>query len=217
MPTIPTNAALRTLPALGVLPVIATTTHAAGTVAVDDLISQITSKDDGVRGPAWQGAARYGAPAVKPLAAAMSDDDFETARSAKRALWVIVRHAGRPGAAREAQAVTKEILSLLGATSAGVRREALWMLSEIASDDGIAPMAALLTDQEVRDDALCALLRFPGRKATSALAAAFKRAPEDFKFALAEALRKRGEKVAGYPSQKLVPSRKTTVTHPPPA
>jgi hypothetical protein len=81
------------------------------------------------------------------------------------------------------------------------------MLSEIGGDDAVAPMAALLTDKDVREDARCALMRLPGRKATAALKSAFDRAPEEFKFALAESLRARGEKVNGYPSQKLVPTR----------
>jgi len=34
-----------------------------------------------------------------------------------------------------------------------VRREVLWMLSEIGDGDAIAPMAALLTDKDVREDA----------------------------------------------------------------
>jgi len=45
-------------------------------------------------------------------------------------------------------------------------------------------------------------MRLPGSQVTAALRSAFGRAPEEFKFALAESLRQRGEKVAGYPSQK---------------
>ncbi len=188
---------------------------AAAAASVDDLVTRITSKDDAVRGPAWQGAAPYGAAAVKRLAAVMSDADFEIARSAKRALWVIVRHAGRPGAAKEASAVAKELLTLLPNSATPVRREALWMLSEIGGDDAIQPMAALLTSTDLRADALCALMRLPGRKATATMKTAFASAPEDFKYALADALRKRGETVKGYPSQKRVPNRPTTVTHAP--
>lgn len=190
---------------------------AASAPPVDELLAKIRSTDDAVRGPAWQGAAPYGAAAVKPLAGVMSDANFEIARSAKRALWVIVRHAGRPGAAREAQAVAKEVASLLPSGSAAVRREALWMLSEIGSDDSITAISALLSDNDVRADALAALMRLPGRKSTAAIKTAFSSAPEEFKFALADALRRRGEKVSGYPSQKLVPTQKTTVTHQPPA
>jgi HEAT repeat protein len=156
-------------------------------------------------------AKTFGAPAVKPLAAVMTGDDFETARSAKRALWRIVRHAGRPGAATEAKAVTGQLIPLLTASPAPVKREVLWMLSEIAGDEAVPPMAALLSDSEVRDDARCALTRMPGSKATAALSTALRSAPEDFKYALADSLRARGGKIAGYPSRKLVPTKQTSV------
>ena len=191
----------------GAATVIGSASHAAEVVSVSDLVARIKSTDDKVRGPAWQGAGPVGAPAVKPLAAVMTDPDFEISRSAKRALYKIVRHAGRPGAKKEAQAVEKELIPLLQNSAVPVRREVLWMLSEIGGDDAVAPMAALLTDKEVREDARCALMRLPGRKATVALKSAFGSASEEFKFALAESLRARGEKVSGYPSQKLVPAR----------
>ncbi len=191
----------------GAVSVIAGASHAAEAVSVTDLVARIKSTDDKVRGPAWQGAGPAGAPAVKPLTALMTDPDFEISRSAKRALYKIVRHAGRPGAKKEAQAVEKELIPLLQNSAVPVRREVLWMLSEIGGDDAVAPTAALLTDKEVREDARCALMRLPGRKATAALKSAFGSASEEFKSALAESLRARGEKVSGYPSQKLVPSR----------
>jgi len=178
---------------------------------VGEFIARIKSDDDAVRGPAWQGAAPLGAPAIGPLGEVMTDERFEVARSAKRALWKIVRHAGRPWARKEAAAVEKELLKLLKSPAPAVRREALWMLSEIGAEQAVNSMAALLKDPEAREDARCALLRLPGRAVASALRKAFAQAPENFKFALAEALRARGEKVEGYPSQKLTPSRPTSI------
>ena len=70
----------------GAATAIASASHAAEAASVDDLVAKIKSTDDKVRGPAWQGAGPVGAPAVKPLAAVMTDADFEIARSAKRAL-----------------------------------------------------------------------------------------------------------------------------------
>lgn len=180
--------------------------------SIADLIASLTNTDDAVRGPAWQGAAAFGAEAVKPLAGVMVHPDFEIARSARRALWVVVRHAGRPAAAKEAQAVTKELLALLAGSPPGVQRELVWMLSEIAGDDAIGPMSALLANPTLRQDALSALQRLPGVKVTRALSFAFGNVPEDFKSAVADALRNRGETVKGYPSQKLVPTRGTQVT-----
>ena len=202
---------LKTPALVGTAAVLASVSHAAEAASVDDLVAKIKSPDDKVRGPAWQGAGPAGAPAVKPLAALMTDADFEVARSAKRALYKIVRHAGRPGAQKEAAAVEKELIPLLKSEAVPVRREVLWMLSEIGGPDAIAPMAALLSDKEVREDARCALTRLPESQATQALKSAFDSAPEEFKFALAESLRQRGETVNGYPTQKLKPSRPTTV------
>jgi HEAT repeat protein len=179
--------------------------------AVDDWVSKIKSPDDKVRGPAWQGAAAVGVPAIKPLAEVMSNPDFEVARSAKRALWIIVRHAGRPGAEAECKAAQAVLIPLLKGQPAPVRKEVLWMLSEIGDQDAVSPMSALLMDVEVREDARCALTRMPFPHATAALQSALKGAPEDFQPALAESLRARGEAVANPPSQKLKPVKQTSL------
>jgi hypothetical protein len=184
--------------------------------SVAELITRIQSPDEAVSGPAWQGAQTYGAAAIQPLAELLANADFEVARKAQRALCKITRHAGRPGAAQEAKAAETALIALLRHEKPAVRREALWLLSEIASDRAVRPMAALLTDEQAREDARCALMRLPGTRATAALRAAFRAAPEQFKYALADSLRRRGLRVEGYPSQKLVPSRPTTVTPLPP-
>jgi len=183
----------------------------ADAAAVETLIAEIQSPDDKVRGAAWQGAAPLGAAAVTPLTTLIVHQDFEIARAAKRALWRIVRHAGRPGAGKERKAVQAELVALLGSAPATVGREALWMLSEIADDNVVQVIAGKLADVEVREAARCALERMPGSKATRALDKAVKTAPEDFRPALANSLRVRGHDIRGYPSQKLKPSRQTSV------
>ena len=163
--------------------------------ALNQLIADIQSPGDAVRGPAWQSAAPFGAPAVKPLAAVMADPDFEIARAAKRALWKIVRHAGRPKAEKERRAVQVELLSLLPTPPVPVRCEIVWMLSEIGDSDAVGPLAAMPTNATVREAARCALERMPTSSATRALKKAFESAPEDFRPALANSLRVRGSKV----------------------
>jgi HEAT repeat protein len=183
----------------------------AAAAAAADLVTRIRSQDDDVRGDAWQKAGPAGAPAVQPLAALLTDSNFEVARSAKRAMWQIVHYAGRPEANAEAKAVETALIPLLKHSAPVVRREALWMLSEVGSDAAVVPMAALLADAALREDARCALQRIPGDKSLQALRDGLKSAPEDFRHALAESLRKRGEKVDGYPSRKLVPTRTAKV------
>ena len=175
------------------------------------LIDRIRSPDEIESGAAWQSAGRYGAAAVKPLGELMTDPDFELARKAKRALYRVVRYSGYPWAGKQRAAVERELIRLLKTAPAPVRRDIVWMLSEIGSRRAVSPIAALLTDKEVREDARCALTRHADPKAITALRSALATAPEDFKYALAESLRQLGQVVEGYPSRKLVPSAQTTV------
>lgn len=184
-----------------------TVARASSHDGVGELIAAIQSTDDAVRGKALQSSATAGSRAVPLLGALLTHTHFEVARSARRALYRIVRHAGRPGAEIESKAVSGELVRLLANDSVTIRREALWLLSEIGDESAIAPMADQLKDAALREDARCALMRLPGKKATDALQSAFADAPEDFKFALAESLRARGVRVEGYPSAKRRPAR----------
>ena len=181
---------------------------------IPGLIERIKNPDDAISGAAWQNAGPYGAPAVGPLALLMADGDFELARKARRALSRVVRHASHPTAVRERRAVEGELILVLGSSPSRVRSQLVWMLSEIGSARAVKPIAALLADKELREDARCALTRLPSRSAVTALKSAFVAAPGDFKPALAESLRQRGERVAAYPSRKLVPTAQTSVKLP---
>jgi len=191
---------------------MAQTADTARGQGVDELIAGIKSAGDKERTEAWQSAGEVGAPAVKPLAKVMTDNDLEVARAAKRALWKIVRYTGRPGANKERRAVETELVELLGDDQpVAVRREVLWMLSEIGARNSIKPIARLLRNEGLREDARMALERIPTKRAVQALKAGFEKAPEDFKINMAQSLRNRGEEVDGYPCQKLVPTKKTDV------
>ena len=198
--------------AAGAAGVTAHTASAAQAQGVDELIAGIKSSSDKERTEAWQSAGEVGATAVNPLAKVMTDDDLEVSRAAKRALWKIVRHTGRPGANRERRAVETELTGLLGrGKPVAVRREVLWMLSEIGARISIKPIAGLMMNKDLREDARMVLERIPGKRAVTTLKATFEKAPENFKPNIAQSLRKRGEEVAGYPCQKLVPTKKTDV------
>ena len=187
-------------------------TSTAQAQGVDELIAGIKSDSADKRTESWQSAGEVGAPAVKPLATVMTDDNLEVARAAKRALWKIVRHTGRPKANKEKKAVETELTELLGKDQpVAVQREVLWMLSEIGARNSIKPIARLIRNEELREDARMALERIPGKRAVTTLKAGFEKAPEDFKPNIAQSLRKRGEEVDGYPCKKLVPMKKTDV------
>lgn len=175
---------------------------------VNRLIKRLQSPDAETRAEAWQGAGDIGAPAIQPLALVMTDSDLEVARAANRAMWKIVRHTGRPGAVNAKQAVVMKLCGLLGADQpVSVRRDVIWMLSEIGGMRAIRPLAELLSDEHLREDARMALERIPIKRAVQALKAGFETAPEDFKPNLAQSLRNRDVEVEGYPCAKLVPTK----------
>ena len=207
-----TNSLKKVSLAAGAVGVMAQMTSTAQAQGVDELIAGIKSDSADKRTESWQSAGEVGAPAVKPLATVMTDDNLEVARAAKRALWQIVRYTGRPKANKERRAVETELTELLGKDQpVAVQREVLWMLSEIGARNSIKPIARLMRNEELREDARMAIERIPGKRAVTTLEAGFEKAPEDFKPNIAQSLRKRGEEVDGYPCKKLVPMKKTDV------
>lgn len=185
---------------------------AASKKGVADLIGKIKDSSAEVRTKAWQEAGEAGAAAVNALAEVMTDKDMEVARAAKRALWQIVHYTGRPGADQEKQAVAGKLAGLLGDDRpVAVRREVLWMLSEVGRKKAVEPIAGLLANKELREDARMVLERIPDKSSVAALRAGFKAAPDDFKPSLAQSLRNRGGKVRGYECVKLVPTKQTSI------
>ncbi|MHC4583567.1 MAG: HEAT repeat domain-containing protein [Planctomycetota bacterium] len=185
---------------------------AARNKGVYNLMSGIRDDDAKVRTEAWQSAGQVGAPAVKPLARVMTNKDLEVARAAKRGLWKVVRHAGRPGAGKMKGEVSDRLVELLGDDQpVPVRREVLWMLSEIGNRKSVKSIAALLSDAELREDARMALQRIPTKAALAALRAALINATDDFKLNIAQSLRQRGVEVPGLDCVKLIPTKKTNV------
>lgn len=186
--------------------------NAADNQSIEEAIAKIKGQDDKARAAGWQSAAQLGAPAVKPLAALLADPEIEVTRTAKRALLKIVRHAGRPGASQEREAVVTELIPLLAKSApTEARRELMWMLSELGGDESVEPVAAMLSEPELREDARMVLQRIPGDKALAALKAGLAGAPDDFKPNIAVSLRQRGVQVEGYPSRRLVPTKSTSV------
>ena len=181
-------------------------------LTLEKLIEQIQSTDDALRAAARDNAGPVGARAVLPLAKLAAGGELEIARAAQRAIQNIVYYAGRPGAEGEAKAVAAELLKLLGDSQPlQLRRDVLWLTWQIAGEEAVAPVAALLANAELREDARMALERLPGEKATAALQAALATAAAADKPALAHSLRVRGVETPGVPDLRLKPTKKTAV------
>jgi hypothetical protein len=190
-------------------------------LTVKQLIARLEDRDAEVRAAAVQNAGKLGAAAVIPLAKLMAEteeepDQLEVGRAAKRALWAIVRHVGRPGADNERRAVEGRLCRLLYGRQVAVGREVLWMLSEIGGDEAVAAIReipGILEDTDIRDDARCAVERIPGEAAKWALLDGLEASTDDFRLALAHSMRVHGVEVdeKKYPPQKLIPTKQTKV------
>jgi hypothetical protein len=148
-------------------------------LTLDVLLKDIQSSNDTERAAARDNAGAVGASAVLPLAKIAVSGELEIARAAKQAIQNIVYHAGRPGAEGEASAVAAELLKLLDDSQPlQFRRDVLWMTWQIAGEEAVGPVAALLANPDLNEDARMALERLPGQKATAALQAALATADE---------------------------------------
>jgi HEAT repeat protein len=181
-------------------------------LTVPALIAAIQSDDENMRTQAWVRAGELGPEPLKQLAQVVATGELEVSRAAQRAMWRITHTVGAPGADGR-QATIAALTELLGDDQPiPVRREVLWMISELSDgSQAIEPIATLLKHPELGEDSCMVLERLPGANAVTALKAAFDTASEDFKYALAQSLRKRGVEVTGYPSQKLKPTKATRV------
>jgi HEAT repeat protein len=181
-------------------------------LTVDMLIARIKDASQQVRTSAWQSAGAVGATALVPLATVVKDGPLEVSRAAARGMWQIVHYSGRPGADAERRATVDALLELLAddRQPAAVRRDVVWMLSEIIDGARFQPKdaAKLLANADLREDVRAALVRIPGENATAALKLALGPASGDFKTAIACALRARGVDVPDIPCPKLLPAKR---------
>ncbi len=175
-----------------------------------ELVKEIQSDNPGTRTAAWQQAGAVGASAVKPLAKLCTEENLEVGRAAKRGLERIVRTVGAPGVQPAKSTVIRNLLSLLDDSQpVALRRDILWLLSEIGGAESVEPIAALLKQDDLREDARMALERIPGEKSLASLRNALGYVTEDFRLNIAQSLRARGEAVdpEKYPCRKLVPTK----------
>ena len=172
---------------------------------VKELVQGLNSNDDKVRTEAWLSAGEYRARAIKPVALLFGRMDkrvnrlvkqnasneeiaqpLEVGRAAKRALWKVVRTVGAPGAKGKKMTVTRLLELLSDEQPVAVRREVLWMLSEIGEGSQVVdPVAALLANEQLREDARMVLQRIPGDEAVVALREGIETVPEDFRLNIA--------------------------------
>ena len=157
-----------------------------------ELVAKIQSSDADVRYAAWQGAGPVGAEAVVPLGNLMAVPDRGVVKAAKGALEAIAYYSTRPGAAPEAAAVSRQLLTIAESQlPRAARAEAIHLLGFTADRRSVPALARLLNDPEMRDEARMALEQIPGGASLNALKRAVRSAPLEFQPALQQSIHNR--------------------------
>lgn len=181
-----------TLCVLALMTASASALAAPSDAQVREFLEKIQDRDPSVRCQAWQSAGPMGARVVVPLGELMASTDPGIAKAAREALKVVAHYSARPGAEAERKAVSQALCKLLGKQyPARTRADAAHLLGLVGKAEAVAPLAACLSDPDIREDARMALERIPGNAAEKALTQAAAKADAQFKKALQQSLNHR--------------------------
>jgi HEAT repeat protein len=159
---------------------------------VGTLLANIKHGDASARAAAIRQATLVGTSAILPLAQVFGDDNRGAGKAAGEALKRIVHHAARPGAEREAKAAAESLIKLIDRVQPRkVRVTAIYLLGYIGKGDAVPPLAALLAEEDIREEARMALERIPDRAAEGALRRALRSVSADFRPNIEQSLRHR--------------------------
>ncbi|MCP4638834.1 MAG: hypothetical protein GY851_00300 [bacterium] len=169
----------------------------AGAQDAPGVVERLSSGEPDVRNQAAADAAALGAEAVPPIGALVGSDTFYTSQAAERALANLTHHAARPSADAERTAVAGELVKLIADTYPDkTRREALRLLAFVGGEAQVAPVAALLMEQSIADEARLALDQIPGEAASKALLDTLYLAPPELRVLLFDTLVHRNVRAA---------------------
>lgn len=159
---------------------------------LNSLLAAIQHGDTNARVSAVKQSVLVGTSAIVPLGQIAGGDDPAAARAATEALSRIAYHAGRPKAGKERKDAVARLTELAQASyPRALRAQAVFLMGAIAGSEGVKPLALLLEDRDLAEDARMALTRIPGREAEAALRAALQKAPENRKGAFEQSLKHR--------------------------
>ena len=168
----------------------------AGEPNPDEIIKQLLGQAEAPKRSAQQLDAAYAA-AIGKLAAGLAVDDPAQMSGPDRQLEELCHRASAPGREEHRAAAVKALVAALKAKSTPLgHTRIIRHLERIGRADAVPALAALLSNQDLREPARRALARNPASEATAALMAALPKADKPFRIGLIDALGLRRAKVA---------------------
>jgi len=140
-----------------------------------EFIGRIRSENKDSRFDAWRAAGSESPDNLPELAKLAASENLSIAKAAREAMTTMT-HAKR-------DAAVASQLTAIGTSAAyttPVRTHALRLLSLVGEADAVAPVAKLLTDGDLREEAIFCLERIPGKESEAAMLTAATQVPADF-------------------------------------
>lgn len=152
-------------------------------------LSDLQSDNADTRFPAWRAAGEASPNVIPELGKIASSSKPGVAKAGREALTTMTHAVGKDANAPNRAGVVKGLLALTGDGNAlPVRVHAVRLLSNIGGGDAVPGIAKLLSNAQLREEAIYALEQIPGDASIDAIVAAYKTAPDDFKPRLLAAL-----------------------------
>ena len=143
-------------------------------------LNDIQSNDADARFNAWRAAGDVDPVVIGDLGKLAGSSTPGIARAAREALTTMTHSVGKNLNAPNREAVVKGLLSLNNA-ALPVRIHALRLLSNIAGEDAVGPIAKDIDNPDLREEVVYCLERIPGDASMEALLQAYPQAKDDFK------------------------------------
>ncbi|HYW48049.1 MAG TPA: HEAT repeat domain-containing protein [Bryobacteraceae bacterium] len=144
-------------------------------------LADIQSDSADTRFAAWRQAGEA-SPAVIPQLGKLAAGQTGVGKASREALTTMVHSVGKDPASANRAGVVRGLIAISGPDyPLPVRVHALRLLSDIAAEDSVPPIAKWIGAAELREEVVYCLERIPGEASNKALMAAYKDAPDDFK------------------------------------
>jgi len=137
-------------------------------------IDDVRSSDAEARFAAWRAAGEQDPENIPELAKLANSTDAPVAKAAREAITTMVHSVGKEPSSPKRQAIITQLLSVPNG-------QTLRLLSLIGGDESVAPVAKLLKDPALREEAIFCIERIPGTVSEKTMIAAYAAAPDDFK------------------------------------
>ena len=148
-------------------------------------IDDVRSNDAEARFAAWRAAGEQDPENIPELAKLANSTEAPVAKAAREAITTMVHSVGKEPSSPTRQAIITQLLSVPNG-------QTLRLLSLIGGDESVAPVAKLLKDPALREEAIFCIERIPGTVSEKTMIAAYAAAPDDFKPRILAALGHRG-------------------------